>query len=60
MKWKAPRQGDRRVNKYFAYLPVSADGFKVWLVWYWIEEVYEEGPYGGWTVTKRSLTEITL
>ncbi len=40
IKSKAPKQGEVRDVKRFAWYPVKVDGGYVWLEWYWSKEIY--------------------
>ncbi len=63
MRWKTnvgPQTGDKRVSKFYAYLPTELDdGYTVWLEDYYVLESYDDGttstgfPY--WKPLKKTL-----
>lgn len=45
---RKPKQGETRIRRCFAYLPVKVRGKNVWLRWYRIREEYYEEPFWRW------------
>jgi len=40
MKWKHPKDGDYRTFRRFAFVPVRVSGYRVWMEWYWVTQMY--------------------
>jgi hypothetical protein len=64
MKWKTkhePRQWEKRIVTYFAFLPTKLDdGYTVWLQSYWAVESWDDGTtsigFGYWKTKHTSST----
>jgi hypothetical protein len=52
MKWQLPEQGNIRVRKKFAYLPVKIDNYIIWFEHYYSHQIYI---FGRWYVQRKEL-----
>ncbi len=62
MKWIPPKDGQRRIKRKFAWLPVKTqEGTKIWLEFYYALQEYGHNPYNpfrSWEWTDYQRTQI--
>ena len=57
MRWKHPKNGDRKIKRKFALLPIAINYETRWLEWVNIEYEYYDGIFDSYWIADRFIDE---